>query len=121
MVIYGQDKLDEISISAPTSVCELKDGTYQRYVLDPESLGLVLASKSEIVGGSPEENARVSREILSGVSNAKSDIVLLNAAAGIYIGGKAESIKDGLEIARKMIESGAARQKLTDFIRLSNE
>ena len=121
MVVYGQDRLDEISISAPTSVCELKDGTYQRYVLDPESFGLVLASKSEIVGGSPEENARVSREILSGVSNAKSDIVLLNAAAGIYIGGKAETIKDGLEIVRKMIESGAARQKLADFIRLSNE
>ncbi|MBQ9478086.1 MAG: anthranilate phosphoribosyltransferase [Selenomonadaceae bacterium] len=121
MVVYGQDKMDEISISAPTSVCELKEGTYRRYVIDPESLGLVLATKDEIVGGSPEENARVSREILSGVSNAKSDIVLLNAAAGIYLGGKADSIKDGLDVARTMIESGAARQKLTDFIRLSNE
>ena len=121
MVVYGQDRMDEISISAPTSVCELKDGTYQRYIIDPESLGLIKATKDEIVGGTPEENARVSREILSGVSNAKSDIVLLNAAAAIYIGGKAESIKDGLEIARRMISTGAARQKLTDFIRLSNE
>lgn len=120
MVVYGQDKMDEISISAPTSVCELKDGTYQRYIIDPESLGLVKATKDEIVGGSPEENARVSREILSGVSNAKSDIVLLNAAAAIYIGGKADTLKEGLEIARRMISTGAARQKLTDFIRLSN-
>ena len=121
MVVYGQDKLDEISISAPTSVCEFNEGTYRRYVLDPQALGLMLATKDEIAGGSPEENARVSREILSGVSNAKSDIVLLNAAAAIYIGGKADSIKDGLDVARTMIESGAARQKLTDFIRLSNE
>lgn len=121
MVVYGQDKLDEISISAPTSVCELNEGTYRRYVLDPQTYGLMLASKDEIVGGSPEENARVSREILSGVSNAKSDLVLLNAAAAIYIGGKADSIKEGLDVARTMIESGAARQKLTDFIRLSNE
>lgn len=121
MVVYGQDKLDEISISAPTSVCELNEGTYRRYVIDPQAFGLVLATKDEIAGGSPEENARVSREILSGVSNAKSDVVLLNAAAAIYIGGKADSIKDGLDVARTMIESGAARQKLTDFIRLSNE
>lgn len=121
MVVYGQDKLDEISISAPTSVCELNEGTYRRYVIDPQAFGLMLATKDEIAGGSPEENARVSREILSGVSNAKSDVVLLNAAAAIYIGGKADSIKDGLDVARTMIESGAARQKLTDFIRLSNE
>ena len=121
MVVYGQDNMDEISISAPTSVCELKDGTYQRYVIDPESFGLTLATKDDIIGGSPEDNARITREILSGVSNAKSDIVLLNAAAAIYIGGKAESIKDGLELARKLIASGAARQKLSDFIRLSNQ
>ena len=120
MVVYGQDCMDEISISAPTSVCELKDGTYQRYVIDPEALGMTLATKDDVGGGSPEENAQVTREILSGASNAKSDIVLLNAAAGIYIGGKAESIKDGLELARKLISTGAARQKLNDFVRLSN-
>lgn len=121
MVVYGQDRMDEISISAPTSVCELKDGTYQRYIIDPEAYGLKRAEKSEIVGGTPEENAKVTREILSGVSNAKSDIVLLNAAAGIYIGGKADSLKEGLELARKLISTGAARQKLSDFIRLSNQ
>ena len=120
MVIYGQDKLDEISISAPTSVCELKDGSYQRYVINPEDYGLSLAQKSDIVGGSPEENAKVTRYILNGASGAKSDIVLLNAAAGIYIGGEAESIKDGLDVARKMIESGEAMQRLNDFIAESN-
>ena len=120
MVIYGQDKLDEISISAPTSVCELKEGTYQRYIIKPEDYGLTLASKSDIAGGTPEENAFITRYILSGVTGPKTDIVLLNAAAGIYIGGKAGSIKEGLDIARKIISSGLATQKLNEFISLSN-
>ena len=120
MVIYGQDKLDEISISAPTSVCEFKDGSYQRYVINPEEYGFTLAQKSDIVGGTPEENAKVTRYILSGATGAKTDIVLLNAAAGIYIGGEAENLKEGLEVARKMIESGAATQKLNEFVEMSN-
>ena len=121
MIVYGQDKLDEISISAPTSVCEFKDGSYQRYVINPEEYGFTLAQKSDIVGGTPEENAKVTRYILSGAAGAKTDIVLLNAAAGIYIGGEAESIKEGLEVAHKMIESGAATQKLNEFIDNSNK
>ena len=121
MVIYGQDKLDEISISAPTSVCEFKDGSYQRYVINPEEYGFTLAQKSDIVGGTPEENAKVTRYILSGAAGAKTDIVLLNAAAGIYIGGEAENLKEGLEVARKMIESGAATQKLNEFVEMSNK
>ena len=121
MVIYGQDKLDEISISAPTSVCEFKDGSYQRYVINPEEYGFTLAQKSDIVGGTPEENAKVTRYILSGATGAKTDIVLLNAAAGIYIGGEAENLKEGLEVARKMIESGAATQKLNEFVEMSNK
>ena len=120
MVIYGQDRLDEISISAPTSVCEFKDGSYQRYVINPEEYGFTLAQKSDIVGGSPEENAKVTRYILSGAVGAKTDIVLLNAAAGIYIGGEAENLKEGLEVARKMIASGAATQKLNEFVEMSN-
>ena len=120
MVIYGQDKLDEISISAPTSVCELKDGTYQRYIINPEDYGFTLANKSDIAGGTPEDNAKVTRYILEGAAGAKTDIVLLNAAAGIYIGGEADSIKEGLDVARKMISSGAATQKLNDFVSLSN-
>ena len=121
MVIYGQDKLDEISISAPTSVCELKDGTYQRYIINPEDLGFTLAQKSDITGGTPDENAKVTRYILEGATGAKTDIVLLNAAAGIYIGGEADSIKEGLDVAREMVSSGAATQKLNEFISLSNK
>ena len=112
--------MDEISISAPTSICELKDGSYQRYVIQPEDFGLTRADKSEIVGGSPEDNAKVTRYILSGAVGAKTDIVLLNAAAGIYIGGKAESIKEGLDIAREMIASGTAQQRLNDFVECSH-
>ena len=120
MVIYGQDRLDEISISAPTSVCEFKDGSYQRYVINPEDLGLSLAQKSDIVGGTPEENAKVTRYILEGAVGAKTDIVLLNAAAGIYLGGEAESIKEGLNVAREIISSGTATQKLNEFVEMSN-
>ena len=120
MVIYGQDRLDEISISAPTSVCEFKDGSYQRYVINPEELGFNLAQKSDIVGGTPQENAEVTREILNGVTGPKTDIVLLNAAAGIYIGGEADNIKEALNIAREMISSGSAQQKLNDFVSMSN-
>ena len=121
MVVYGQDKLDEISISAPTSICEFKDGSYQRYVINPEEYGFTLAQKSDIVGGSPEENAKVTRYILSGATGPKADIVLLNAAAGIYIGGEAENFREGIEVARKMIESGAATQKLNEFVEMSNK
>ena len=120
MVIYGQDRLDEISISAPTSVCEFKDGSYQRYVINPEELGFNLAQKSDIVGGTPQENAEVTREILNGATGPKTDIVLLNAAAGIYIGGEADNIKEALNIAREMISSGSAQQKLNDFVSMSN-
>ena len=120
MVIYGQDRLDEISISAPTSVCEFKDGSYQRYVINPEELGFNLAQKSDIVGGTPQENAEVTREILNGATGPKTDIVLLNAAAGIYIGGEADNIEEALNIAREMISSGSAQQKLNDFVSMSN-
>ena len=121
MVVYGQDRLDEISISAPTSICEFKDGSYQRYVINPEEYGFTLAQKSDIVGGSPEENAKVTRYILSGATGPKTDIVLLNAAAGIYICGEAENFREGIEVARKMIESGAATQKLNEFVEMSNK
>ena len=120
LVIYGQDKLDEISISAATSVCEFHDGSYRRYVIEPEDFGLKRAEKSDIVGGTPEFNAQVTREILDGAAGPKTDIVLLNAAAAIYVGEKAETIAEGLEIAREMIRSGAAKKRLEEFIALSN-
>ena len=120
MVAYGQDGFDEISISAPTSICEFKDGSYQRYVIQPEDFGFKRASKSDVQGGSPEENAEITRQILNGSQGAKTDIVLLNAGAAIYIGDKASKIADGIEIARQMISSGAANRKLEEFITESN-
>ena len=112
LVIFGQDKLDEISISAPTSICELQNGSYRRYVIEPEDFGLTRAKKEDIVGGTPEFNAKVTKEILTGAQGPKTDIV--------YIGEKAKTIAEGLEIARKIISSGAAESKLHEFINLSN-
>ena len=120
MVLYGQDGFDEISISAPTSVCEFKDGSYQRYVIQPEDFGLKRAQKNDVQGGSPAENAQVTREILAGAQGPKTDIVILNAAAAIYIGGKADKIEEGIDVAKEMISSGAAEKKLQEFITESN-
>ena len=120
MVIYGTDCLDEISISAPTKVSEFKDSWYKTYTIAPEDFGLKRAEKTAIVGGMAKENAAVTRAILTGAQGAKTDIVLLNAGAAIYIGGKADSIKEGVEKARALIESGAAEKKLQEFIEQSN-
>ena len=114
------DCLDEISISAPTKVSEFKDGWYKTYTIAPEDFGLERAEKTAIVGGMAKENAAVTRAILTGAQGAKTDIVLLNAGAAIYIGGKADSIKEGVEKARALIESGAAEKKLQEFIEQSN-
>ncbi|MDY4417153.1 MAG: anthranilate phosphoribosyltransferase, partial [Selenomonas sp.] len=119
MVIYGQDCLDEFSMSAPTSVCEFKDGWFKRYVVKPEDYGFTRCEKSDIVGGTPQENAQVTREILSGAKGPKTDIVLLNAGAAIYLGGKAASIADGIEKARALVASGAALKKVDEFAKLS--
>ena len=120
MVIYGQDCLDEISLSAPTSVCEFQDGWFKRYVIQPEDFGFTRCKKEDIKGGTPEENAAITRAILAGQEQGpKRDIVLLNAGAAIYLGGKAESIADGIDIARSLIESGAGLEKVAAFAKLS--
>lgn len=120
LVVYGQDRLDEISISAPTSVCEFRDGTYQTYTIQPEDFGLTRATKEEIVGGTPEENAQITRDILSGkLHGAKRDIVLMNAGACLYIGGKADSIGEGVKLAAELIDSGKALAKLEAMIEQS--
>ena len=121
MVIYGEDCLDELSMSAPTAVCEFKDGWFKRYTIKPEDFGFTRCTKDDIKGGNPSENAKVTLDILNGATGAKTDIVLLNAGAAIYVGGKAKSIAEGIEIAREMIKSGKALQKLTEFKTLSNE
>ena len=122
MIVYGQDKLDEISLSAPTNVCEFKDGWYKTYVIAPEDFGFERCSRDELVGGTPEENAQITKDILLGkIQGAKRNTVLLNAGASIYIGGKAESLKAGVQRAAELIDNGEAYKKLEEFVRLSNQ
>ena len=117
MVVYGMDKLDEISMSAPTSVCEIRDGWFQSYTLTPEQFGYERCSKEELVGGTPEENAEITRAIVEGRERgAKRQAVCLNAGAALYIVGKAETIEDGVRMAEKLLDSGEAAKKLQQFI-----
>ena len=120
MVVYGQDKLDEISMSAPTSVCEFKDGWFKTYTVKPEDFGLTRCQKSDLVGGTPAENARITRDILSGVKGPKRDAVLMNAGAALLIGGKAETWAEGVRLAGELIDSGAAARTLDALIEVSN-
>lgn len=121
LVVYGQDRMDEISISAPTTVCDFGGGEYKTYTIQPEDFGLSRAQKSDITGGSAEENAQITRAILSGTERgAKRDIVLMNAGAALYISGKAASIADGIKLAAEMIDSGKAMETLNAYIAVSN-
>ena len=120
MVVYGQDKLDEISLSAPTTVCEFKDGWMKNYVIKPEDFGFERCTKADLVGGLPEENANITRAILSGEQGHKRNAVLMNAGAALYIGGKAESLADGIKLAAEIIDSGKALATLEKFIEVSN-
>ena len=122
MVVFGQDSLDEISMSAPTSVCEIKDGAFTSYVLTPEQFGYERCTKEELQGGTPQENAKITRDILEGKENgAKRHAVCLNAGAALYIAGKADTIEAGVKLAEQLIDSGAAKNKLEEFIAKSNE
>lgn len=117
MVVYGQDKLDEISMSAPTSVCEIRDGWFQSYEITPEQFGYTRCTKEELTGGTPEENAEITRKILSGEDRgAKRCAVCLNAGAAIYIAGKAATMEEGVRMAERLIDEGAAAGKLEQFI-----
>lgn len=108
LVVYGQDKLDEISLSAPTSVCELDNGTYKTYEIKPEDFGLTRCTREDLRGGDPAENAQISIAILKGEKGPRRDTVLMNAGAGLYIAGKASSIADGIRLAGELIDSGKA-------------
>ena len=121
MVVYGQDKLDEISLSAPTTVCEFKDGWMKNYVITPEQFGLQRCTKQDLVGGTPAENAEITKAILSGEKGPKRDAVLMNAGAALYIGGKAESLAEGVRLAAEIIDSGKAMTTLEKLISVSNE
>ncbi len=120
MVVYGMDKLDEISLSSPTRICEINDGWYRTFTIKPEDFGFKQCSKDELTGGTPEENAAITRAILAGEKGTKRDAVLLNAGAALYIGGKAGSMKEGIELAAKLIDTGKAAEVLDRFIEVSN-
>ena len=122
LVVYGRDKMDEVSPSCETAVCELRDGFYRTIVIRPEDFGMVRGAKEEIVGGTPAENAELTRAILRGeVTGTKRNAVLLNAGCAIYAAGRSSDIAEGIRIAAEMIDSGKALKVLDEFIRVSNE
>jgi anthranilate phosphoribosyltransferase len=119
-VVYGQDGLDEISASAPTSVCEVRDGFIRTFTIAPEDFGLSRCDKADLVGGTPADNAAITRAILNGEPGPKRDAVLLNSAAAIHIGRPEVSLEAGIAIAADMIDSGRALNQLDRFVELSN-
>lgn len=120
LVVYGRDKLDEISMSSDTAVCEVKDGEYKSYVISPEMFGYKRCDKSELVGGTPEENAAITRAILNGEKSSRRDAVCMNAGAALYVAGKVETLEAGVKLAEEIIDSGKAAKKLEEFIEATN-
>ena len=120
MVVYGMDKLDEISLSAPTKICEIRDGWFKSYSIKPEDFGFASCTKEDLKGGTPAENAKITLNILKGEKGHKRNAVLMNAGAGLYLGGKADSIQNGILLAEKLIDSGKALKTLQQLIEISN-
>lgn len=121
MVVYGQDRLDEISMSAPTTCCELRDGKLSCYTIRPEDFGMAQCDKKALEGGGPEENARIARAVLSGEKGAKRDAVVLNSAACIYLAKDGVSMQEAITIAEGLIDDGSAFRQLERFAELSNQ
>ena len=122
MVVYGQDSLDEISMCAPTSVCEIRDGKFTSYEITPEQFGYERCEKGALTGGTPAENAEITKAILKGEEKGpKRQAVCLNAGAALYIAGKAASMEEGVKLAESLIDSGAALKKLEEFVEETNK
>jgi len=121
MVVYGKDSIDEISLSAETKVCEFKNDEFKSYVIKPEDLGLTRCNKEDLIGGTPQENAAIVNDILGGAKGPKTDVVLLNAGAAIYLASDGITLKDGIEKAREIIVSGKAKKQLKEFIEETNK
>ena len=122
MVVYGQDSLDEISMCAPTSVCEIRDGKFTFYEITPEQFGYERCEKGALTGGTPAENAEITKAILKGEEKGpKRQAVCLNAGAALYIAGKAASIEEGVKLAESLIDSGAVLKKLEEFVEETNK
>ncbi len=120
MVVYGQNKLDEISMCAPTTVAEFNDGWFKTYEITPEDFGFERCTSEDMLGGSPAENAAITRSILNGEQGHRRNAVLMNAGAALYIGDKAESLADGIKLAAATIDSGKAADTLEKIIKISN-
>ena len=122
LVAYGQEKLDEISPNGPTTICELRDGYYRTSVIKPEDFGLTPGTKEDLVGGTPEVNAQITRDVLSGkIQGTKRNAVLMNSGAAFFVAGKADSIADGIQLAASLIDSGKATAALEKCIAVSDE
>ena len=121
IVAYGQDGLDEISLSAPTTCCEIRDGKLRSFVLDPTDYGFQLCKKEDLSGGEPKENATITRAILNGEKGPRRDAVVLNAAACIYMAKDHVTLKEAVKIAEDVIDSGKAKEQLEKFIEISNQ
>ena len=121
MVVYGQDKLDEISMSAPTTVCEIKDGKFSNYTVEPEQFGFIKCDKNALIGGTPKENAEITLAVLNGEKGPRRDAVALNSGAALYIAGKASTMEKGVRMAEELIDNGKAKAQLEAFIKYSNE
>ncbi|MDE7331446.1 MAG: anthranilate phosphoribosyltransferase [Lachnospiraceae bacterium] len=121
MVVYGMDKMDEISASSPTYICEFNEGNYQTYTISPDDFGLDICRKEDLKGGSPEENAQITLAILKGEKGPKREAVLLNAGAALYIARKADTFADGIKLAGQLIDSGSALATLEAFKTESNK
>ena len=120
-VVHSADGLDEITTTASTRVAEVRDGSVRTYDVAPEDFGLPRASIEDLKGGEADENAEIIRSLLEGEKGPRRDIVLLNAAAAIVAGGRAEDFNEGIARAAQAIDSGAAREKLDALIRMTNE
>lgn len=121
MVVFGTDGLDEISASSVTKVCEVVNGNYKTYEIEPEHFGIKKCKKEDLLGGTPQENAKITRAILSGAKGAKTDAVILNSAAAIHVAKPEIPIAEAINIAKEMIDSKKALTQLESYVRLSNE
>lgn len=121
-VFYGMDGMDEVTLTTTTKVCEIDNGKFNTFILNPEDYGLKICAPEDLAGGDGKESAEITKEILSGeIKDAKRDIVVLNAALGLCTGGKADSIQDGIKLANEIIDSGKAYAKIEEFAKASNE
>ncbi|PJK29741.1 anthranilate phosphoribosyltransferase [Minwuia thermotolerans] len=120
-VVHGSDGMDELTTTGPSTVAELADGRVSVFEVNPADAGLPVARPEDLKGGGPEENARALQAVLNGAKNAFRDIVVLNAAAGLIVAGKAGSLKEGAEMAAASLDGGSAAARLAQLVKISNE